>query len=238
MSKVKKVIQVKDVILVFILSILVGGMYQVYSNNLGKDIELKVADYYIENNAELSGSANLITSVLASYRGFDTLGEVTILFLATTGIAALFSAKGKKIIKADFIPNEVLRISAKILFPVLVLYGVYIIVHGHLSPGGGFQGGAVIASAFLLLLVAEKDFTVSEKVIAVSESLSGVIFVLLGILGLFIAAAPSFLANFLPHGAERVGELFSAGLIPVISLLIGIKVSMELTGLLQTLLED
>mgnify|MGYP000103034810 CR=1 FL=1 len=111
---------------------------------------------------------------------------------------------------------------------LIILYGIYIILHGHLTPGGGFAGGVIIALAFLNLMLAYgRDFI--KKWVNISflhdiESSSAALFLAVGILG--IAFSGYFLANFLTHG--KLFNLFSAGTIPILNIIIGAKVSMGL----------
>jgi multicomponent Na+:H+ antiporter subunit B len=111
---------------------------------------------------------------------------------------------------------------------VIVLYGIYIILHGHLSPGGGFAGGVVIALAFLNIMLAYGREQITKWVnvdfLHDVEASSAAIFVCIGILG--IAIGGSFLANFLSKGT--LFRLFSSGTIPILNIVIGAKVSMGL----------
>jgi len=128
--------------------------------------------------------------------------------------------------------SELLQTGAAVLFPILWMFGIDIFVHGHLKPGGGFQGGVVIASAVLLLLFADSDRKMGHTILQIVEALSGAAYVAVGLLGLWFAAG--FLdPRFLPAG--EFGQLFSAGAIPVIYSLIGIKVGAELTGIVDTM---
>jgi len=102
--------------------------------------------------------------------------------------------------------------------------------HGHLGPGGGFQGGAVIASCVLLVLLAKPDYRVKLAQLSVTESLAGVLIVLVGVAGLVFAGG--FLdSRVLPAG--EFGALVSAGAIPVLSVLLGAKVGCELSVIIE-----
>ncbi|MTW20020.1 hydrogen gas-evolving membrane-bound hydrogenase subunit E [Allochromatium palmeri] len=202
-----------------------------------------VGDALLERNAE-TASANAVTSVVVSYRGFDTLGEVTVLFLAATGIGLLFSAPRppsepaaaeSEIAAAP--PNEMMITGIRLLFPVLLLLGVYIVLHGHLSPGGGFQGGVVIATAFFLRMLADPDFRLDHTRLGALESLSGSGFVLIGLLGLALVSTGTFLGNFLPHPVASMGQLLSAGVIPLVYALVGVKVGAEVGAIFQDMRE-
>jgi len=184
-----------------------------------------VAGYYAKNGHAETGDANIVTSVVVTYRGFDTLGEVTILFITATIIG--FLLKGKQAKEAWKRPDsEFLITASQVLIPVIFLVGVYIFVNGHLTPGGGFQGGAVIASANILWLSALKNSKINHNLLEFAESFSGFGFVLLGVLGIFMAGG--FLDNKI-FSLGTFGTLFSAGAIPVIYSLIGLKVGSELS---------
>ena len=105
-------------------------------------------------------------------------------------------------------------------------YGIYIIIHGHLTPGGGFAGGVIIAGSFILLILAfGSDFinlTRKEAGSTLYENLAILIVIFLAISGLFIGARIFFL-NWLPKGT--FGELISAGIIPLYNIFIGIEVA-------------
>lgn len=190
------------------------------------------AHYYAEHTAADLGAANIVTAIIVTYRGLDTLGEVTVLFLVATivGLVLATAAAGRR---ADQAPaGELLMTGSRLLAPPILLFGVYVFVNGHLTPGGGFQGGAIIASGALLLLLADPLRTFSHRLITTVEALSGVTYVFIGVLGLILAGG--FLDNrLLPIGT--VGELFSAGAIPLIYSLIGLKVGAEFSSMLATL---
>ncbi|MEN8192904.1 MAG: Na(+)/H(+) antiporter subunit B [Bacteroidota bacterium] len=191
-----------------------------------------VGDYYLENTVEQTGSVNTVTSIIVSYRGFDTLGEVTVLFLAATGLGAiLFDKKGKKRRRQH--ASLIVRVSAHLIYPLIILLGAYVFIHGHLTPGGGFQGGAIIATGVLLMFMSYRSFEVSHKFLTYLESLAGITFVVVGFAGLIWGS--SFLENILPLGIPN--QLFSAGVIPIIYIAVGLKVGAELTGLLDNLLK-
>ncbi|MDP8214762.1 MAG: Na(+)/H(+) antiporter subunit B [Candidatus Euphemobacter frigidus] len=194
----------------------------------------RVGEYYIQKGRKETGATNIVTSVVVNYRGFDTLGEVTILFTAALGVGAVLSIGRKKNNIKHQPASLILRTGCRFLFPLILLVGAYIFIHGHLTPGGGFQGGAVVASAFLLIYLGCREIRISEQGTKVVESLAGLVFVVVGLVGL--AVSGYFLLNFLPKGIP--GRLFSAGVIPVIYIAIGFKVGSELTGIIDALVEE
>jgi len=158
-----------------------------------------------------------------------------VLFI-TAAIVGLVLAQGQPALPHAPRPpvSELLSTGSRALTPLTLLLGVYVFVNGHLTPGGGFQGGAIIASGMLLLLLADPLKHFSHQMISVLESLSGLLFVGLGVLGVLLAGG--FLDNrLLPLG--NLGELFSAGVIPVIYSLIGLKVGAEFSSMLASLSE-
>jgi len=195
----------------------------------------RLGEYYIREGRKETGATNIVTSVVANYRGFDTLGEVTILFTAALGVGAVLSIGRKRKNNIKHQPASlILRTGCRFLFPLILLVGAYIFIHGHLTPGGGFQGGAVVASAFLLIYLGCREIRISEKGTKAVESLAGLVFVAVGLVGL--AVSGYFLFNFLPKGIS--GRLFSAGVIPVIYIAIGFKVGSELAGIIDALVEE
>ncbi len=195
------------------------------------------ARYYAERSAADLGTANITTAIIVTYRGLDTLGEVTVLFL-TAAIVGLVLSLGRRAGEgpARQLPpsGELLTTGKNLLVPLMLLFGVYVFINGHLTPGGGFQGGAILASAILLVLLTDPLKRFSHGLIAAIESFSGLVFVGLGLLG--VALAGGFLDNrLLPIGS--VGELFSAGVIPVIYAFVGLKVGAEFSSMLVNLSE-
>ncbi len=107
----------------------------------------------------------------------------------------------------------------------IFIYGLYIILHGHLTPGGGFAGGVIVAGAFILRILAFGSDALGESrsVLAgsVFESIGGLLFIGVALAGMAVAGV--FFVNFLPKGVPFT--LYSAGIIPVCNIAIGIKVS-------------
>jgi len=198
----------------------------------------ELATAYLEQSPRDFAAANVVTAIVVSYRGFDTLGEVAVLFAATAGVGALLTKKRTETAGAE--PErkpgtEILGTATGLLTGLLVMFGVYIFMHGHLTPGGGFQGGVVIATAVLLNLLASPRSRVAHGVMTAVESLSGAAYVALGLLGVVLAAG--FLdPRALPLGT--LGALASAGAIPLIYSAIGLKVGAELSGILEALKGD
>jgi len=226
----------------FTVLLLLAGIGAIFTNLLlgyTPDSELNhTARYYAEHTAQDLGAANIVTAIIVTYRGLDTLGEVTVLFL-TAAIVGLVLAQGRQL--AGQTPQrklpasgELLHTGSLLLTPLILLLGVYVFVNGHLTPGGGFQGGAILASSILLLLLTDPLRHFSHRLISILESISGLIFITIGVLGIIFAGG--FLDNrILPTGT--MGQLFSAGVIPIIYSFIGLKVGAEFSSMLVNLSE-
>ncbi len=126
-----------------------------------------VAPWYIEKTSEYIDIPNIVTAVLGSFRGYDTLGEVFVVFTAGIGVLFLFSARpGNKTGRqrqAAAEPGQGLRhytvprVVGRLLIPFILLFGLYVQFHGEYGPGGGFQAGAIVAAAFILYALLEGE---------------------------------------------------------------------------------
>ena len=178
---------------------------------------------------EKTGSSNVVTAVVLAFRGMDTLGELTILFIAITSIGLIggtFESHLKPSQSAFITQN-----ASRFLLPFLMMIGIYIILHGHLTPGGGFQGGAVIAGAFFLAWSTGIQRQLNQIVVLVLESLAGICFISIGLMALLKDQA--FLTPLWKQ--LPLGDLFSAGSIPLLYTAVGVKVATELAGLLWSM---
>ncbi len=117
---------------------------------------LHVAPRYINDSMSEIGVPNIVTSVLASYRGYDTLGETLVVFTAGIGVMSLLLVSRQtkeeyyKKVPADMQQQIILRVVAKILLPLILLFALYVQFHGDYGPGGGFQAGVIFAAGIIL----------------------------------------------------------------------------------------
>ncbi len=225
---------VKKIIILVVLLVLAMMFWNMFSGIPVQNVLPEVSEYYAKNEPAEVGAANLVTAVVVTYRGLDTLGEVSILFLSAAIVGLLLGFQSKTEKRKLRKTSELLLTAAKILTPVIVMLGVYVFINGHLTPGGGFQGGAIIAAALVLALMADPLRKISHGFISFVESTSGFIFVFIGILGIFLAGG--FLDNsILPLG--EFGAILSAGAIPIIYSFIGLKVGAELSSIVSNMQE-
>ncbi len=146
-----------------------------------------LAQSYLDRAQGDYNAPNIVTAIVVSYRGLDTLGEVTVLFAAAVGVSLALGFRRKQRASKDLhdhetpvekVPaSEILQTGAGLLLPLILAFGVYIFLHGHLTPGGGFQGGVVIASGLLLALLAGTFKDVPHGLLQYLEMLSGASYV-------------------------------------------------------------
>ena len=126
----------------------------------------------------------------------------------------------------------------QIVCGVIFLYGIYIIIHGHLTPGGGFAGGVIVAGSFILLILAHgSEFLALKKEetgSSILESTAILIFLIIAALGMIIGGVGIFFVNFLPKGT--IGQLISAGVIPLYNIAVGMEVAAALLTIFLALL--
>lgn len=188
-----------------------------------------------------------VTAVNFDFRGFDTLGEEFIMFVSVAGVAVLLrrhpeeedkppkdKAKGRQVP----LPSDAVRFFTIGLIGPLTLFGLYIATHGQLTPGGGFQGGVVLATAPLLIYLAG-DFARFKRVaphaiVEIVEALGAGGYGIIGIAA-FLAGAP-FLTNVLPLG--MTGDVFSGGTVLWIDLAVGMEVAGGFLVLMSVFLQE
>ena len=121
----------------------------------------EVAAKYIEDGLQDTGAVNIVTGMILDYRAFDTFGESNVLFIATCTVLILLRSDEKKDKRQEeaeqrreqhYEPKDdsILQRVTFLLFPIIVIYGIYVILNGHISPGGGFSGGAIIGAGLIL----------------------------------------------------------------------------------------
>ncbi|WP_030937589.1 MnhB domain-containing protein [Streptomyces sp. NRRL S-646] len=186
-------------------------------------------------------TANTISSVNFDQRAFDTLGEMAILFSAVLGCVMLLRQTRDEH-RARPEPAEValpVRRYALVVLPVALLSGLYVIAHGQLSPGGGFQGGVVAATALHLLYLGA-DYAALERIrpvgaFEVTDALAASAYLVTGMAGLIGGTA--FLANtLLPYGTFNT--LSSGGTVPLLNAAIGMEVAGAVVVLLARFLDQ
>lgn len=201
-----------------------------------KPVNNEVSQRYIENGLQETGAVNIVTGMILDYRAFDTLGESHVLFIATcTVLILLRDDKKKKLgtvedMEADDrthepANDEILRTVGRLLVPMIIIFGIYVVLGGHLGPGGGFSGGAVIGAGLILYQNAfgsgyiEKFFT--------AKTYKWMSFIALGCYSVskcysFYTGA-NHIHSIIPLGTP--GAILSSGLILVLNICVGVVVA-------------
>lgn len=190
---------------------------------------------YITEGMYDTGAINIVTAMILDYRAFDTFGESCVLFVAATCVIILLrvDAKPKDLSmpsgdndriyepKNDIIMQKI----AKILVPIVILFGVYIILNGHITPGGGFSGGAIIGAGLILYLNAY-GFNKMSKIFTTKVyktiTCSALVFYCIAKSYSFFTGANE-LESFISHGTP--GDILSSGLILPLNICVGLIVS-------------
>ena len=192
----------------------------------------EVSARYVEKGMEESGAVNMVTNMILSYRGFDTFGETCVLFIAATCVIILLRKSEEEIENAKETdwkyepkPDAILQKITLILVPVIFLYGFYIILNGHLSPGGGFSGGATVGAG-LILYVTTFGFHKTQRFF--NEKTYDMVKV--GALSLYSVTmiyyfytGANLIENHIPLGTP--GDILSSGMILPINIFVGLEVA-------------
>ena len=183
-----------------------------------------VSAHYIEKGPERTNSPNLVTGVLADFRGFDTLLETTVMFLAGISVSMILSNKLKRHWDGSiFDKNERfngldIKVVMPVIVPVILIYAVYVLLHGEVSLGGGFQAGALLAMAFIIYTmftdITKKKFRITQHFTAIVAAIGVLIYGVTGLLPIFYGG--NFLQyDKLPFKVENVAELHSIGMLMI-----------------------
>lgn len=224
-------------ILISILLITVSWLPPV--GNASNPDNNEVAARYIERGLQETGAVNIVTGMILDYRAFDTFGESNVLFIGTITVLILLriDKRGNKngeptIEEAEandrrYEPKNdmILQIIASFLVPIIMIFGIYVILNGHLSPGGGFSGGAIIGAGLILYLNAF-GFAKTERFFT-EKTYKWICFCSLS----FYCLAKSYsfytganhLESGIPLGAP--GAILSSGLILPLNICVGLVVA-------------
>lgn len=199
----------------------------------------EVVEKYNKDGLYDTGATNNVASMILDYRAFDTLGESHVLFVAAVCVMILLRLELTKDGKPTdskraeeendrlYEPknDKILQLSAKILVPVIIMYGIYVVLNGHLSPGGGFSGGAIIGAG-LILYVNAFGF---EKASRIMNRKNYAVISVVPLLFYALAKGYSFFtgANHLESGISKgtPGAILSGGLILPLNICVGIVVA-------------
>ncbi len=194
-------------------------------------------DYLLVNALEQTGASNTVSSIYLGYRLMDTLGETLVLFVAITGTMSILLNLHKQELESvktqstltpekrvkNSLRTNLVEVVASKLGPIILLFGLYVMLFGHISPGGGFQGGVIFASAIVFLVLATdvKTKITNSKVLERIEAIS---FISLILITTYVVYYPEGFFSSIDIGSS----FLSAGIIIVLNIIIGIKVGTSL----------
>ena len=221
------------VVLILILLITISWMPRLGASDVPASNE--VARRYIEEGLSETGAVNIVAGMILDYRAFDTFGESCVLFTAVCCVFVLLKKTPSEVLRENDRLNEpkndaILQVAAAGLVPFGLLFGVYVILNGHLGPGGGFSGGAILGGG-LILFVIGRGFAPLERWLSLRLFRT---VTLLGLCFYSLAKCYSFYcgANHLEtiFSTGTPGDILSAGLILPLNLAVGVVVTCTMYG--------
>ena len=195
----------------------------------------EVTEKYVEEGLEETGAVNIVAGIILDYRAFDTLGESFVLFCALNCVLILLRADSEEeehdISYYRLSDDMILRKSIMLTLPVVLVFGLYVLLNGHLGPGGGFSGGAVMGAGIILLSIGYGGDAAGELI--TEKRFKIVSFIALS----FYCIAKSYVffvgANGIPSfiGIGNPGDILSSGLILPLNVAVGMVVTCTMYGI-------
>ncbi len=228
------------VLLIGVLLYIVANLPRYGAEN---PLTVEVVKRYVEEGLEETGAINIIAGLILDYRAFDTLGESHVLFTALICVTILMRVDQKNMnsIYEDFYTikteryfktykDAILRSVTKVLLPSTLLYGIYILLNGQNSPGGGFSGGTILGSAMIIYAMAygfnEVDRVLTFRRISVMTFISLAFYSFAK--GYVFITGANGLENHIPKGVP--GAILSGGLILPLDIAVGLVVACTMFG--------
>ena len=192
-----------------------------------------VSQRYIEKGLQETGALNIVSGMILTYRAFDTFGETNVLFIATCCVMILLMLDDAILKKREdkddrrFEPKNdaILQGTAFILCPIIFIFGIYVILNGHLSPGGGFSGGAILGAGLILYTSAfgfkKTQQFFNEHIYKIAKITALCMYGIIG--SYFYIMGANGLENHIPLGMP--GHILSGGIILPIDICVGIEVA-------------
>ncbi len=183
---------------------------------------------YLSEGPEEAGAENVVTDVILNYRGYDTAGEVTVIFTALVGVLAVLNRERRKISFSDMEISPVrhsiiVYTIVRILLPFIMLFSLYVILFGETGPGGGFQGGTIAAAAAIIFTLvfgysyAMGRFPTSWRINF--EGIAPITFITMGLIGLFLGR--NFLTYMFPQFSVGFNLFLARSMMMIIEIGIG-----------------
>ena len=178
-----------------------------------------------------------MTAIYLDFRLLDTLFEAGILLVAVTGVSYIAqhdNVEHNPLFMLDKFKIPELFVSlARIIYPIVLLFGIYVVFNGHLAPGGGFQGGSILATALLILYYIDLKKKTNLQVIFTIEKILYIC--LIGISMVSIFTRGEWFTNFIPLESNL---LLKSVFLITLNLIIGAKVALGLTAIFIAFLKE
>lgn len=211
----------------------------------GNPDKVNVVPRYLARGGVEAGATNLVTGVILNYRGYDTLGEVAVIFASLCAVAVLLGRERKGICRSRLDDSSVhtsmvVRTVVRLLVPVILLFAGYTIVLGKFSPGGGFQGGAVIGATVILFTLAfglpESTRRIRRSVRVPLESFAVLAFMAIGFAA--IALGANFMTLMLPGLQTSDAQTARALMMILMEFAIGVAGGVIFTSIVFAMLRE
>ena len=226
----------KHIIVILLLAVLFGVFFlsmqdlEVLYNTYGKD-------YFFEHGLRETASQNLVSAISLDYRLFDSLFDAGILLVYVSGIIWIskhdIEEKNAKFMIDKYKTPDLFVTFSRLVYPLMLAFGFYVIINGHLSPGGGFQGGAIVATAILILYYIDADRETNVGLIVTIEKYIFLTIILLASVSIFTRG--TFFTNFM---AVDTDVNTKAVYLVLLNLLIGFKVALGLWTIFTAFLKE
>jgi len=147
------------VLLVGFLLVFAAQDFPEWGNPQSPASKSPVSSHFIAETGVDTEVPNMVTAVLADYRGFDTMFETVVVFIAGMAVLAILKNSVKKgSVRFDHIvdvePDLIVTNTVRLIVPIIQIFAFYVLAHGHVSPGGGFQGGVLMGASFILVALS------------------------------------------------------------------------------------
>jgi multicomponent Na+:H+ antiporter subunit B len=235
--------------LVFMAALLVLLLYVVASLPPMGDAENPTATHviprYLEDAAEETHAQNVVTGIILNYRGYDTMGEVTVIFCALAAVLAVLGREKRGKIyayvdRSGVKSSVIVKTMVRFLVPFIILFSIYTILHGELSPGGGFQGGAIVGGSMIIFTTIfglyESSERIPQKLRVPLEGAAVITFFVVGVLGL--VGGGNFLTYAWPNIAESLQPSVVVWLTVLVEIGIGLGGAMVFTSILFSMIRE
>jgi multicomponent Na+:H+ antiporter subunit A len=198
-------VRTRDAVIAIAIGTLIGGLVLSVAT---METAPRLREYFAEFGPTLGHGRNIVNVILVDFRGFDTLGEITVLATAALGVRGLLRLAGNE--HADHasvqpLTSTIFRTAASLLMPLLLLFSIFLLLRGHNEPGGGFVGGLIAAAAFALYGIAVGVKRAREALLVTPLTLLGA-----GLLIALLSGMPAVLG-----GLPFLTALWLSGPVPI-----------------------